>query len=223
MQYRIAKITFDRKTKLANVLFDSNDSLNISADIVAKFNLKPGVVVDESLYTKICYEQEILQAKNSAIRYLSYRPRTIWEVKSKLYSLKFSTETIEKTIDFLKEYGYLDDEKFAVKYINEKLKLTKSSFKKLEQELLQKGIKKDILEGVLRCFEQSDIEKNNAFQYARRKYSSIKYSSEFERIVKTINYLLQKGFGFELAKEVVEEISKEFNSAHPEGLEPPTL
>lgn len=208
MQYRITKITFDRKTKFANVLFDSNDALNISADLVAKFNLKRGVVIDKTLYTQICHEQEILQAKNLAIRYISYRPRTIWEVKSKLYSLKFSSDTIEKTINFLKEFGYLEDENFAIKYINEKLKLKKWSFKKLEQELLLKGIKKDILESVFRRFEQSDIEKINALHLARRKYSSVKYCSKFERMQKTINYLVQKGFGFDLSKEVVEEISR---------------
>lgn len=223
MQYRITKIFFDKKTKLSNVLFDSNDALNISAELVVKFNLKRGVVIDQTLYTQICHEQEILQAKNEAIRYISYRPKTIWEVENKLYSLKFRPEAIAKTINFLIEFGYLDDEKFAVKYINEKIKLKKSSFKKLERELLRKGIKKDILENVFLQFERSDIEKINALQHARRKYCSIKYKSEFERIQKTINYLIQKGFSFDLAKEAVDEISKELDSAHPEGLEPPTL
>ncbi|MGQ9819011.1 MAG: regulatory protein RecX [Candidatus Kapaibacteriales bacterium] len=223
MDYTITKITFDKKTKSANVFFDTKVTLNISPELVAKFNLKCGVVLNQGLFNQICYEQEVIQAKSIAIRYISYRPRTTWEVKFKLSNLRFSPSAVERTIDVLKELGYLDDKCFAEKYINEKLRLKKSSFIKIEQELLRKGIAKDIIENVFGRYDRLDFEKFNALKHAQKKYHSVRVESELERKQKTINYLIRKGFPFELANEVVEVVAKEHNSAHPEGLEPPTL
>jgi regulatory protein len=51
-----------------------------------------------------------MTAKNTALRLLSIKSRTVAELKEKLRIKNFSLEEIDKTVAWCKEYGYLNDE-----------------------------------------------------------------------------------------------------------------
>lgn len=220
----ISKISFDHKAKSAVVLFNTNETLNLSLDLVGKFNIRRGSLINSDTFDEICYEQEVIEAKNIAMNFVSYRQRTTVEVESKLQSLNYEPRVIQKVIEFLCHFGYLNDEKFALAYVKEKMQFKKMSFRRIQQELLRKGIKKEILEVIQQQIEWLNAEKENARHLATKKYQTLGYGTQdVEKERKIINYLLQKGFEYSLVKEVVKEITEGLTSAHPEGLEPPTL
>ena len=61
-------------------------------------------------------------ALNAALHLLKYRARSSWELKNRLQKKKFSKSKINEVLDHLLDLGYLDDEEFAVLFVNDKIK-----------------------------------------------------------------------------------------------------
>lgn len=97
-------------------------------------------------------------AKEKAIRYLGISKKTEYEVIKKLKNLKYSDETIEKVISYLVDLGYLNDEEYIDAYIRQCVRLLNYSIYEIKMKLLQKGIKKDIIEEKLSNLENTDYE-----------------------------------------------------------------
>ena len=53
------------------------------------------------------------------VSYVLYKKRTISEVREKCRKLGFTEEYVDEIIEYLVENGYLDDEKYVMKYILE--------------------------------------------------------------------------------------------------------
>ena len=58
-------------------------------------------------------KKELVRAKNTAYRYLSYRPRSYAEVEKKLRHQEFGEALVNAVLSDLVRLGYLNDEKFA--------------------------------------------------------------------------------------------------------------
>lgn len=98
-------------------------------------------------------------AKEKAIRYIVVAKKTESEVIKKLEKLGFETEIIEDVIKYLANLGYIDDNDYVDAYIRQCMRLLNYSIYEIKNKLLQKGIKKDIIEEKLQKLYESDYEK----------------------------------------------------------------
>ena len=105
------------------------------------------------------------------------------------------SEDIEAVIERLIEKGYLDDEKFTRYYIENRNQKKGISILKLRQELSKKGIKKEMVDLVLA--EQPRDEKEEIMKIISKKRE--KYNDH-----KLVQYLLRRGFRYDLIREVLE-------------------
>ena len=94
-------------------------------------------------------ENEFEEAKETAFRFLSYRSRSVLEVKRKLQEKKFSPHTITATLSRLTELGYLNDQEFAVTVARSSLKNKQWGPIRIYDALLKKGIDRDIIDRTL--------------------------------------------------------------------------
>ena len=99
------------------------------------------------------------EAKQKAIKYIGISKKTIYEVKQKLNRLGYNQDIIDKVISYLLNIGYLDDNDYAVSYIRQRTRLLNYSIFEIKQKLLQKGIKKDIIEEKISFLYDTDYEK----------------------------------------------------------------
>lgn len=97
------------------------------------------------------------EAKEKALTYLEYRIHSQKELSQKLKRAGANDEDIEKIMLFLKEYKLIDDRDYAIKYANDLKNLKKYAKKRIYQELILKGIDKEIIEEVLSNMEATDI------------------------------------------------------------------
>lgn len=97
-------------------------------------------------------------AKEKAIKYLGISKKTEYEVVKKLKSLNYSDEIIDKVISYLIDLGYLNDEEYVDAYIRQCVRLLSYSIYEIKMKLLQKGIKKDIIEEKLSVLKDTDYE-----------------------------------------------------------------
>lgn len=97
-------------------------------------------------------------AKEKALRYLVVAKKTETEVRNKLLKNNFEESIIDKVIDYLKDLKYIDDEEYVDAYIRQCMRLQNYSIFEIKNKLLQKGIKKYIIEEKLEKLSQTEYE-----------------------------------------------------------------
>lgn len=89
-----------------------------------------------------------------ALRLLSYRPRSLAEIKLRLSKTNTDSKTINSVIDQLQDQGLLDDQDFAAWWVDQRTSFRPRGNFALKQELKQKGISDSIINSVLLTFDQ---------------------------------------------------------------------
>lgn len=105
-------------------------------------------------------------------------------------------ELSEKIISRLASRGYIDDEKFARYYVENRFVKKGISMKRLKMELIKKGVARDIIERVLDDSGRNDEEEIKKIIAKKRA----RYDDE-----KLIVYLCRQGFQYDVVKSLVEE------------------
>lgn len=126
-------------------------------------------------------------AKEKAIRYIGISRKTEYEVFQKLRKLKFDDEVINKVIEYIKNLNYLNDHEYVDAYIRQCMRLQNYSIYEIKNKLLQKGIKKDIIDEKIEVLYESDYEKNVVEKLLKGK---LKNTDDEKRKA----YLYRRGF-----------------------------
>lgn len=131
-----------------------------------------------------------MTAKDYAARLLSFCDRSEKEIREKILKKGYSEEECEDAVAFCREYGYVDDERFASHFVHDAINLKKLGKARIQMELKRKGIDDEIISAALseiedetlvlkgemcRRFQNADFSdpkvKNKVFGYfARRGY-----------------------------------------------------
>lgn len=99
-------------------------------------------------------------AKQKAVRYLVIAKKTEHEVAEKLKKSGYTDEIIDKVISYLKELNYINDVEYVDAYTRQCMRLLNYSIFEIKQKLLQKGIKRYIIESRLDNLSKTDYETN---------------------------------------------------------------
>lgn len=200
------------------------DRVNISVDGAYRFSLDIFQIAEIGVKVGKEYsEDELVEIENEsrfgklyarALEYCLMRPHSAREVKDYLWRKTRTTKyksrdgqikeregasesNAERTFMRLSERGYVNDEKFARFWV-ENRNLTKgSSVRKLTAELRAKGIESSIIEAVIAESERSDDDELRKVLAKKRK----KYDDE----QKLIAYLARQGFSYDDIKMALSE------------------
>ena len=134
------------------------------------------------------------KAKAHALQYLSYRDRSKWELSQYLGKKEHPLPVIQKTLDYLTELNYVDDQRFALQWGQYKINKNKIGKNRLYMELLGKGVKKETIEGILNTLYEKNPEMELAVQCARKKWITLKSFEEKKKKRLLVQYLQRKGF-----------------------------
>lgn len=145
---------------------------------------------------------------NLSLRYLSYRPRSEKEVLDYLKEKQkkapnLSDEIISQIIDKLKEYKFIDDVKFTQLWIEQRSKYKGKPIRVIEYELKQKGISQDLIKSSLFEKDKKETDLENAKKLAKKKMDFYRGLSLEKRREKVTNYLLRKGFNYDIVKQAI--------------------
>ncbi len=199
----ITKIEPQKKDKTKVSLFlDDKFYHGLFVDVVIKYSLKENQEIDVKWLEKIIIESEKQLAFNKALNYMGEAFKTKKQVYDYLKKKEYKSETIEYVIDKLKEYNYLNDEKYCEWYIRtHKNKYGKNM---LKSKLYEKGISKNILENALNDFESDEDE---ILTLLRKKIGNKTLTQEL--LTKTIRFMAGRGFDYEDIKNVINIIKNE--------------
>ena len=154
-------------------------------------------------------DPEILKtAKNQALRYLSYRDRSILEVTQYLEKKEHPQPIIQQALDSLIELNYVNDQRFALEWGRYKINKQKLGKSRLYAELLNKGIDKEVLESTLAILYEDNPETELAIQCARKKMNSLQGVEEEKKKRRLIQYLKRRGFSADIIYQSIKNVSK---------------
>jgi regulatory protein len=144
-----------------------------------------------------------------AAKLLAARQRSVAELRERLLAGRGATkENVEEVIARLREYGYLDDAKFAQSYASLRLRERPIGRRRLERDLLVKKVDKETASTALdEIFDTTPEAELIDLAIAKRIRLRGKPKSR-EDAKKLFDHLLRLGFGFELVGEKVRSITR---------------
>ena len=83
--------------------------------------------------------EEFDRAKTQVLKYVMYKKRTLQEVKNKFASI-LEENLLEDVLQELQEIGYINDEQYIERAVNEYRALKNLSIKEIKYKLMAKGI-----------------------------------------------------------------------------------
>lgn len=126
-------------------------------------------------------------AKEKAIRYIVLARKTEEEVRKKLRRAGCEEKIIDKVIKYLTKLDYINDSEYVDAYIRQCMRLLNYSIYEIKNKLLQKGIKKDIIEEKLLILYSSNYEEKIVDKLLSGKLKSMDP-------LKKKQYLFRRGF-----------------------------
>ncbi|AWK51460.1 recombination regulator RecX [Clostridium beijerinckii] len=202
----ITKIEIQKKNKeRVNLFLDGEYAFSLSVELVYKEGLNKNEEIDSEKLKILAEHESLIRCKNSALRIIEKSYKTEKEVRDKLILKGYEDNSINKSIEFLKEYNFINDSNYTKAFISDKLKSQGSQ--KIKYTLIQKGIPKDKIEEELSNLNKEN-EKNIALNLAKKKLDIIKKkeNDNFKISGKLYRYLISKGYGYDVTSEVVKEI-----------------
>jgi regulatory protein len=126
-----------------NIYLDEEYAFLLYGGDIYRYQLAEGQEFPLEIYHKLTQEILPKRAISRCMHLLEHRDYTERELREKLERGGYPRESTDQAIDYVSSYGYLNDTRYAARYID--TYGDRKSRRLIEQELLRKGISRDIL------------------------------------------------------------------------------
>ena len=134
--------------------------------------------------------EEFDKTKTKVLKYVLYKKRTQQEIKQK-FSSSVDENLLEDVIQELKENGYINDENYVERAVNEFLAINTLSIKEIRNKLYTKGINSSLID----LYFSNHQEELEEYELNNAKKIAFKRRDQSEEEVK--NFLYKKGYSSE--------------------------
>ena len=189
-------------------LFVDDENLGVfEAEVLARHCLKTGQTFDDKFFDDLLIENGDFACFNRGLALLSKAMKTEKLLRDYLKEKKYPLSCIEKAINKLKDYGYIDDKAYAENYIS--INSISKSKRKIKYELISKGVEIEIIENLLNDnFNDEDelnLCKKLGLKFMKNREIDLANKQKF------YNHLAGKGFNFQMIANAWEEITSDRN------------
>lgn len=140
----------------------------------------------------------MINCRDYALRLIEFRDRTEKELRDKLSEKGYDENTIEDEIEFLKNYGYINDARYAERFTADAINLKKWGKIRIRTELSRKGIARETVDNTIEdVFAEIDDDRVLSQLQTRFKNSDLSNIKERTRI---FNFFMRRGFTSEEIK-----------------------
>ena len=207
----ITKIEPQKKNpRRRSIFLDGKFAFGVDEEVVSKLRLEKGESLTEKRISEISAGKSENEAKEAALRFLSFRRRTEKEIKDKLKQKGFDDKVVGSTVEKLKTYDLINDHEFATAWIKERLAYKPRGKRLLRQELWKKGIQKDVIdraiEELCRDEDQSALE---VLEKAKKRYQRLEPEVASRRMY---GLLMRRGFSYDTARQAMEHLMQKQKS-----------
>ena len=176
-----------------SVFADGEFLCSVTAEAVVKMRIKVGDEIDSQKLSATLFESDCQIAFTKAVDLVCKSIKTQSQVQKYLFDKGFSSEVVQKTIEKMKEYRYIDDGEYVKSYVNTYQK--QKGKKRIVFELKQKGVEQEYINLV---DDLIDDQKEYALAIAQ-KFAKGK-EMDLKNLQKLYRHLATKGFDFETCR-----------------------
>ncbi len=137
-------------------------------------------------------------------RWLTLRPRTEFELRSRLLEGGFDEEVVGAALARLGELGLVDDDAFARQWIEERAARKGLAAERLVSELRQKGIEREVTERALA--EVGVDEDAQALELAARSVRKVASRPLGEQGARLVQMIMRRGFPPDVAERAARSV-----------------
>jgi len=167
--------------------------------------LKVGQELAQAQIEALASSDNFQRCLAAAAHYLSYRPRSEFELRERLSRRGFDSDNIEAALTRLKEQGLVDDTDFARFWRDNRQSFSPRSRWLTGLELRRKGVAEEVIDQVVGDVSDDDSAYRAALSRAHRLTAS-DYQSFRHRLA---GYLRRRGFGYRVINNTVEQLWQE--------------
>jgi regulatory protein len=208
MSGTITRLQFQqRSADRVNIYLDGQFAFGLPALEAAR--LRVGQHLTDADIEALLAVDQAQAAYDRAVRFLSYRPRSVSEVRRYLRQEIEDEATVEAVLGKLVEQGYLNDAEFARYWVDSRAQFRPKGPRALRQELRQHGLENAEIDTALMGLNSAEGAYVAARQRAARLAGLAKSDpAAFRR--KLSDFLARRGFDFEIIRDVVARLAGEF-------------
>ena len=199
----ITKIETQKNKSRVNIFVDDSFFCGLNKETAVIFGLKENKVIDEEKLKQAIFESEVKSAFEKSLDYLGRRMYSKKELFDRLIQKGYSKDVIEKALEKLEDYHYIDDKLFAKQFVQSNRHLSK---RVLQGKLIQKGVSNDDALDVIN--ERADESEFELCLSQAEKYLRSKTVNDIKDLQKMQASLARKGFDFDMIKKVCKMTTK---------------
>jgi len=129
-----------RDPERINLFIEGRFAFGLAAVVAADAGLRVGDVLSAAAVGALLRRESSEQALQQALLLLSYRPRSEAEIRRALEARGQPPETVDAVVLRLRDNHFLDDEAFALTWVENRQRLRPRGARLLRVELRQKGV-----------------------------------------------------------------------------------
>jgi regulatory protein len=186
------------------MFLDNRFTCSLEIDTVIKEGLQVGQELSSDQIEALSRSNYFYRCFNAASHFLSYRPRSEFEVRERLLRRGFDNNTTESAIAKLKEQGLVDDAAFAQFWKENRDSFSPRSQWLIKLELRQKGVTDNLID------QSTDIiDADSAYRAALNKARSLP-RSDYQSFRRRLGeFLKRRGFGYGVINHTIERLWSE--------------
>lgn len=229
---KITKLFLRKKLGGFDVYIDNKIAFTLSDEDVIKEKVKVGRVLTELEFAHLKQKAEFFVWYNKLLYFLTFRPRSEFEIKRKLSEISFKAkdfdaglkkELSEQVLTKLRAKNLIGDLEFAKWFASERIRSrAKSGVNKIRSDLLVKGVPSNIVTQVLLELKSDpSSDTSNLLEQAAKPKLKM-YLKEPKQIFrrKLATYLLRRGFEASEVFAFVDTLAKtKYNNSRLDELE----
>jgi regulatory protein len=189
-----------------SIFVDDKFFAGVDEEVVAKLGLSVDKELSEALIQKIYSHEVERKAKDYGMNLLSYRSRSIGELRKKMHEKGFEEKLISTVISDFKEMELLDDRRFAREWMmTQMLNNPKGSFG-IQMGLKERDVPENIIEETLKLYsnQYDELEIANSLKEKRMK---VMRKEKKETIQKRLSdFLARRGFSYDVIGEIIHNL-----------------
>lgn len=189
---KITDITQQKNNKnRVSVFVDNEYSFSLENTDMVRLKVKIGNEITKDDIEYFNKECNLTKAKNRVMDIINRRLLPKKAIISDLIKHGFDKETANDAVSEFESLGYINDEFFASEYAKDAFCYKKHGKIRIINDLVQKGIEKDVAKDALSQLEID--EKENISTILKERFSALDFS-DFKQKNKAVRYLASRGY-----------------------------
>lgn len=134
----------------------------------------------------------MISIRDYALYLIEFKDRTEKELRDKFREKGYDENDTEDEIEFLKNYGYINDKRYAEHFTHDAINIKKWGKMRIRTELLRKGVDREIIDNTI---EDAFFEVGNdlVLTQMQLRFKNSDFSNIKER-TRIFNFFMRRGF-----------------------------